>query len=239
MENLKQLSKEFLTFIEKEIEPAVLELERINTEQSRKHLQKLVYTNVVNRFDVLVDNMLLTCAADDTTKFHDVVLGKLEGVTVSLKDFYQTMLSESPADSAAEALRETVRANHLRERHSKKLRYLLEECISLDRSELNKPRVNANDGRIHVTYTPRKGTTVPPSIIGYADYLYSRRNALVHGSKTNYLKKHDSAYIKKNFKIDAPKTVGVKLASIKSASTFYKYLCNYIINEKWPEGRGF
>jgi hypothetical protein len=234
-----RIAKEFLSFIEKEIDPAIIELEKIKTEQSRKHLQKLVYTNVVNRYDVLVDNMLLTCAADDTTRFHDVVLGKLEGVTVSLKDFYRTMLSESPSEYSAEALRETVRANHLRERHSKKLRYLLEECVSIDRSELNKPRVNANDGRIHATYTARKGTTVPPSIVGYADYLYSRRNALVHGGKTNYLKKNDSDYIKKNFKVTPPKTVGIKIASIKSASTFYKYLCNYIINEKWPDGRGF
>lgn len=239
MEEVIKLAKEFQSFSKKEIDSAIDELEGITKEKSRKHLQKLVYTNVVNRFDVLVDEMLLICASDESMSFHEIVLNKLEGQNVSMREFYQTLLDDSPHKRAIESLKEVVRANHLRERHSKKLRYLLEKCLDIESSELNKPRVNANDGRIHSTYTPRKGTTVPPSMIGYADYLYSRRNALVHGGRTNSLKEHGIKYIQKNFRITPPKTVGIKIASIKSASNYYNYLCDFIIKGRWPDKRGF
>ena len=55
----KQFLNEFKNFLEKELLPATSELEKIKGETSRKHLQKLVFTNLVDRFDYCVDKTLL------------------------------------------------------------------------------------------------------------------------------------------------------------------------------------
>lgn len=50
--------KEFSRYLHKDIEAAYSELEKID-DRSRIHLQKLVYTNLVDRFDSMIDNFLL------------------------------------------------------------------------------------------------------------------------------------------------------------------------------------
>src|SRR5260370_38494563 len=47
-----------LTFLDTEVSSAVTELGKV-AEGSRKHLQKLVYTNVVDRFDPTIDHLLI------------------------------------------------------------------------------------------------------------------------------------------------------------------------------------
>lgn len=217
---------------------AVRELANIKEEKNRKHLQRLVYVNVVNRFDVLLDNLLLIYATKDSGEFRNVVLDKVKDSNISLKDFYQILLSDNSKLAVTEKIEDLVRLNFLRERHSKKLRMLLEVCLQVDSSDLNRPRVNANDGRIHSTYTPR-GNNVPPSIIGYADFLYSRRNGLVHGDGALLVLSSDAKYLEKNFKIKPAKMIGIKLSSIESATRFYNYLCDFIESGKWSQGRGF
>lgn len=49
---------EFESFLEKEVASATKELEPL-PEQSRKHLQKLVYTNLIDRFDSMIDHVFL------------------------------------------------------------------------------------------------------------------------------------------------------------------------------------
>ena len=50
--------KSFESFLKKEIQPAISELDQLN-DNSRKHIQKLIYTNLVDRFDVMVDKIIL------------------------------------------------------------------------------------------------------------------------------------------------------------------------------------
>jgi CBS domain-containing protein len=50
--------KDFERFIGKEVKPAIADLGNL-AEQQRIHVQKLVYTNLVDRFDTLVDSTLL------------------------------------------------------------------------------------------------------------------------------------------------------------------------------------
>ena len=45
---------DFVAFLDREVNSAVTELTKV-AEASRKHLQKLVYTNVVDRFDSTID----------------------------------------------------------------------------------------------------------------------------------------------------------------------------------------
>ena len=53
----KKRIKSFLNFIDNQINSAVEELDRL-ADGHRVHLQKLVYTNLVDRFDTLVDDLI-------------------------------------------------------------------------------------------------------------------------------------------------------------------------------------
>lgn len=238
MKEILELTKKFNKFSKQEIDSAVKELGNIKEEKNRKHLQRLVYTNLVNRFDVLVDNLLLLSATHDSSEFQNMVLDKAKDSNVSLKEFYQILLSEDSKDLVTERVQNLVRLHFLRDRHSKKLRTLLEICFNVNPRDLDRPRVNANDGRIHNTYTPR-GNNVPPSIIGYAEYLYSRRNGLVHGDGSLAVLPSDSKYLEKTFQIKPAKMIGIKLSSIESAAKFYSHLCIFIDTAEWPQARGF
>jgi hypothetical protein len=238
MKEIIELTKKFEKFTTIEISSAVKELNSITKESNRKHLQRLVYTNLVNRFDVLVDNLLLiySTKGDD---FKDTVLNKVKDTNITAKDFYEILSAEEPKNIVKEKIEDLVRLNFLRERHSKKLRTLLHVCLKIESSDLDRPRVNANDGRIHDKYTLRH-KQIPSSIIGYADYLYAKRNVLVHSDGTSLaILPSDALYLKKNFNVTPVKFVGIKLSSIESAITFYSYICRFIETGKWPEKRGF
>ena len=238
MKEVIDLIKKFEKFSTTEIETAVIELKNIKIEANRKHLQRLVYTNLVNRFDVLLDNLLLILAGS-SSEFKDSVLNKVKDITINAKEFYEILSSENPKEDVKIKIEELVRINFLRERHSKKLRTLLETCLQVESQELNRPRVNANDGRIHHSYKPR-GNKVPSSVIGYADYLYAKRNGLVHGDGSKIaILPADAAYLKKNFNANPTLFIGIKLASIQSAVNFYSYVLRFIETQKWPEGRGY
>ena len=49
---------DFESFLKKEISPAVQDIEKLD-DGSRKHIQKLVYTNLVDRFDTMIDACVL------------------------------------------------------------------------------------------------------------------------------------------------------------------------------------
>lgn len=240
MENssdINLLITNFQKFNNGEINSAVEELDTLK-EENRKHLQSLVYTNVVNRFDNLIDNLLIKFAIDGETNLHEIVLEKANDQQISAKEVYELLLSDEPKQAAYRKIEDIARDNFLRLRHSKKLRLLLESGFHVDSSLLDKPRVNANYGKIHVEVKPRSTVKVPRSIIGYADYLYCRRNSIVHGDGSGHrILKSDYAYLQKNFIKNPSKLVGLKLTSITSASTFYDYLCKFMLSREWTPGR--
>ncbi|GAA0371785.1 hypothetical protein GCM10009092_40170 [Bowmanella denitrificans] len=53
--------EEFEKFVKTEVKAAATELQGLE-EGSRTHLQKLVYTNLVDRFDVMIDKTILANA---------------------------------------------------------------------------------------------------------------------------------------------------------------------------------
>jgi len=231
--------KNFNKFNKKEIDSAVEELSSLR-EENRKHLQRLVYTNVVNRFDSLVDHLLMSHAVDTTSSLYEMVIHKVKDQPISQKEVYEILLSSDYRSASLERVEDLVREHFLRDRHSEKLQLLLTECYGAKSHELNAPRVNANNGKIHSKTTPRKSVKVPTSIIGYADYLYSKRNAMVHGDGTSSkILDRDYQFLKKYHINNPGKMVGVKLNSITSASTFYRYLAQYLMDGDWPPSRGF
>ncbi len=82
----------FQKFIRDDITSAVKELNRIRSEDNRKHLQRLVYTNLVNRFDLLLDTLLLKFSATKSS-FRDKVLSQVKTDPAYLRDVYDILLS--------------------------------------------------------------------------------------------------------------------------------------------------
>jgi hypothetical protein len=213
--------KEFVRFVEKELMPGVSELEKLN-DANRKHVQKLVYTNLVDRFDYMIDKLIL----DNCREEQLVSLAfEADDQPVTEKELISLLLSGSGLENALTSkLQDKLRLSSLRRRHSQKLETLLSLFDEIGDFR-NKPRVNPSSGAIVDNFKKQKDVKLPHSISGYADWLYSRRNALVHGAgSSNYLE-NDRKQIKKRYKIELPKTFKISTASIRNASSFYTALC--------------
>lgn len=211
--------KDFITFVEKEVTPAAKELKKLTSEKERKHLQRLVYTNLVDRFDTVIDATFLANASKEpllTAALDTLKEPMTEGRTLRL-------LREHPTIDALieERSREYVRREILREQHTKKLRKLFEILAPEEKFD-NIPRVTAATGKISLKVTPPKGTTTPTSIAGYAHWLYARRNSIVHGGGRTTLTDNDFEQMKKLYKITPAKGVKVSLGSVGTASEFYQ-----------------
>lgn len=221
--------KNFRAYVMRELQPATKELEKITSESSRKHLQKLVFTNVVNRFDSMIDHTLLD-NSDHSNIVEDERISKQLGSPLTEAEFVRAVLSGSELRDFAKArIKEALRNSMIRERHSKKLNALF-SYFSPDERVWNEPRVNPSTGEILSSFSIQIETT-PHSVCGFADWLYSRRNALVHGSGSSDLLKNDIDQIKKLFKCKTTKTFKIQLSSIKTAANFYIALTE-LLNER-------
>jgi hypothetical protein len=132
---------------------------------------------------------------------------------------------------AKSKLQDAIRLTILRERHSKKINKLFETIEKSSEQAWQKPRVNPSTGRILATFTIQNDK-LPHSICGYADWMYSRRNAIVHGGGSSSLSPRDIEQITKLFKIKAPsKTFKIQLSSIELAAAFYNDVCEILKRE--------
>ena len=69
---------------------------------------------------------------------------------------------------------------------------------------LSRPRVNINTGAI-VARFKIQNKKIPSSILGYVDWLYSRRNAIVHGGGNVAMLQNDLKHLKDCFHCDVAK----------------------------------
>jgi len=212
----------FLDFCKKDIQSATKELESIKTEKNRKHLQKLVYINLINRFDYLIDKLILWLSVNNKL-LRNTILKSVEQESISRKEVFEIFfMKDRSYDLVIEKIRDLTRNNLLRDRHSKKLQKIM-GCLNT-KDFFQKPRVN-KAGKIYATW--KKNKSQPNDITGYADWLYSRRNSLVHAIGTKYTTT-DSEYIKRVFQVNLPEDIKLKLASITSAVNFYSDLIEII-----------
>ena len=228
MNEIKTTIKRFEDFIKDEVGEAIKELEIIKTESNRRHLQRLVYVDLVNRFDALVDNLLVQFSSIDIGNFKKKVLNETKDTEVFLKDIYEIFLTQDPKNAVQLRVEEVTRGRFLNQRHSDKLRILLHDCFLLADTDLQRPRVFTNKGQIFADITRLKPYQVPDSIIGYADWLYCRRNSIVHGDGKN-LNKKDLDTMKKKFQAELSEKMRLQIASIRSAQIFYTDLCKILI----------
>lgn len=208
--------EEFSAYLDREVANAERELGLL-AEQSRKHLQKLVYTNLVDRFDSMVDHFLLDNCLHQTLL--DESLQKLKDPLTEGEILRLLIDTQGFNAHVDETLKETLRNGVLRNRHSKKLHRLLE--VFAPNEKLKTSRVNPSTGKILGKYT-QHNRKIPATIPGYADWLYSRRNAVVHGGGASHMLQNDLKQLKEIYHCDAGKEVKLKIGSITTASAFYK-----------------
>ena len=215
--------KQFEKFVEKELLPSAGELEQLS-DSKRKHVQKLVYTNLVDRFDFMVDKTILENCRDESL-VEKAFQKNDQPVTES--DLINLLLNSSDLNNALDLrLQEKLRLSVLRDRHSRKLHTLLGICS--DTGEFNKhPRINPSTGDIVDKFKIQIKTT-PHSICGFADYLYSRRNAIIHGGAGSKFLENDAKQIKKYYGTTITKTYKISVSSIKIAAKFYVNVCELI-----------
>ncbi len=219
--------KSFRSFVDNELEPAIKELEGIK-DKSRKHIQKLMYTNLVDRFDSLVDGMLLDNCREEmliTDAF-----SKLTQPVTEAKLLELLLKGDDLQDALTNQLKDALRLSVLRQRHSAKLAKLF-SVMGVTDDVMRKPRVNPSSGRIITKITPQKVHRNPHSICGYADWLYSRRNAIVHGDGGSAFLRNDVVQTKKLFKVTLSKTFKLSIASINTACAFYGDVCDMLVLE--------
>jgi len=208
---------DFLAFVDGDITSALAELKNV-TEPSRKHLQKLVYTNVVNRFDSTVDHLLLDNSLEEPMLSE--MLKKLDDPLSEGKVLRLISMSEKDATGyIRERAQDVLRNSILRERHSKKLRKLFEAFSPSQ--DCNKPRVNPSTASITAEFKPQI-KRIPCSIPGYADWLYCRRNAVVHGGGSAKMLSNDITQVLNLYKCKLAMNVKVKIGSITNAVKFYR-----------------
>ncbi len=209
--------KEFENFVSNEIQPALREVGGLAV-NSRKHLQKLVYTNLVDRFDSMIDHLILdNCRNDELIKAAESDMKSQVTEAELLKLLLESTNLESAIDNR---LKTSIRNTILRQRHSRKLLKLFQVFQPEQRSEKH-PRVNISTGKILEKIKPQKKFKCPYSICGYADWLYSRRNSLVHGAGTSSFLENDRKKLQEHYSKEPAKTFKISLGSVQTTATFY------------------
>lgn len=216
---------QFKEFLENELGPATKELENFQSDDSRKHIQKLVFTNLIDRLDYCIDNTLLDMLEEDNT-FKDEVLNKHDQSMIE-RDMLRIIIADDPKSIVLSMLKDTLRGTELKKRHSLKLKKLL-NIFEITDQELHRPRVNPSTGHITEKFKVQN-KKIPPSILGYSDWLYSRRNAIVHGGGKQDILENDVRQLEKLYNVKPAPKCKLTLASINSASQFYSDLMEILL----------
>lgn len=207
----------FRKYLTKEILPASKELENL-PDTSRKHLQKLTYTNLVDRFDAMVDATLLDNVREDALV--EMATGKMNNQVLESDLISLLLKGDDLQDALDNKLKLAIQNGVLRERHSKKVSTLFSVFQGHENVQ-TLPRVNISNGKIMENKIKPTSKTIPYSICGFCDWLYSRRNAVVHGGGSSSYLKNDIAQLKKLYKCTPATRVIVKLGAVSTAATFY------------------
>ena len=211
--------RELTTFCQDEILPAITEIEKLQDRQ-RIHIQKLVYTNVVDRFDHSIDTALLALVVHPN--FQRSLLNEMREAVTSA-DLIKALLAPDVKELAIGQLQERARLSILRNRHAVKVQKVSELLLASDK-EYKVPRVNVSTG--HIIGKVKPHSKIPTNIIGYADWLYIRRNAVVHGGGASRILSRDETHMKQTYGLTKmATTVKLSLGSIKNTVQFYSDLC--------------
>lgn len=223
--------EEFKNFLKEDIGDASGIVEGISPDKKRIHITKLIFASAVDRFDHLIDKILLD-RVEISPILQEELLQKHEKETLSEKQLYEIFLSdEDPKQRVLENLKNTLRTNVLRKRHSTKLKKLF-ESLDINPKIYQTSRVNPNKGVITEQFK-KQDKSIPTSVIGYADWIYCRRNAIVHGGRSLNLAKYDIDFLEKEYKVKGSAVrVKIRKGSLSNIQNFYTDLIEKILIEK-------
>ena len=211
-------AKTFEKFLTKEIEPAIDEIAAFKKDASRRHIQKLLYTNIVDRFDSMIDYCILeNCQFD---YFLVRALKSADNPITEAQLIEYLMHGEKLQDVLRDRLQDGLRLRVLRDRHSAKLNHLMTAFKPDERWVFKELRVNPNTGQLHDSKIANHKKNISQSLIGYSDWLYSRRNSLVHGG-TNKYNENDRKFIMEKWNIQLSQGFTISLSSVRTALRFY------------------
>lgn len=134
-------------------------------------------------------------------------------------------LSQNPDQLILEEIKSEVESKYLKKGHAEKLIWLLKEGFDWHQEELQKPLVSS-EGRIKKQAQGKKRNN-PTQVPGYADWLYSRRNSIVHGDSI-HLSDKDLVRLNTAYGSNLSSLISLRLNSIKAASYFYMDLCKLL-----------
>ena len=215
---------EFSEYLDKQIEPAIKDIQDALQDSNRKHIQKLVLTNIVDRFDVMIDKLILSNCRYEY--IFDFLSDKMSDF-ITEKDLISLLINTDSIQAAIdERLKNMLRNSILRKRHSLKVKFVF-EALAMKKYTSAAPLVQVGTGKIDDNGAQHGSVKVPSSVLGYADWLYSRRNAIVHGSDSKYLD-NDRNQLKKLYKFECPERYKITLGSLKNAVSFYRSIVDKI-----------
>jgi septum formation inhibitor MinC len=218
---------DFTRFVSKEVSPATSDLEKLE-DKNRVHIQKLIYTNLVDRFDSTIDNLIL-----DNCKEEELIAEAFKKMDQNVTEAGLLKLllkGENLQDALETKSKDGLRLEVLRQRHSKKLATVFKTEGSIAKGMYESvPRVNPSNGQI-VDKFKIQNKKIPHSLRGNADWLYSRRNTIVHGGGTAAFLENDRVQLKKLYKCEVSQTSKISASSIRNAIQFYTQLCEQITN---------
>ena len=212
----------FQKFVNDQILTAVEELEYLEDSQ-RVHLQKLVFTNLVDRFDTLIDDLLILNGRTDPLL--EQALKQLDQ-PIFERDLIRLLMNSENLDTVFDKkISDGLRNSVMRQRHSKKIKYLCDTLIPDE--DLKTPRVNPLDGTISDSKKVYD-KTIPHGILGYSDFTYSRRNSLVHGAGTSNFLSNDKVQIEKIYKTKVKAGFRVTYKAVPAIAEFYTSFTNIL-----------
>lgn len=208
----------FGDYLQRDFNPACEEIKNI-ADKHRVHIQKLLYVNVINRFDSALDDFFMQNLESDGLK--DLAKKSMD----SAVDEYQLIEYIRGGETyIQDRIRSVIKAEIGKKKHADKVALMLRE-VGVSDSDAKKSRVHNGTGEIMASFK-RQGD-YPSSIIGYADWLYARRNVLVHSAKSSF----DDAVIerfKSTYNAAIPKNIRLSFGALTNASCFYGCLLSII-----------
>lgn len=216
---------DFTRYVEKQIKPSVTDISGLSN-QSRKHVQKLIYTNLVDRFDVMVDHLILDNCRHENIRAQ---ISRQLGDSVKESDLLHLLMdAENLQEAIDNRLKDAIRNTILRKRHSLKVQAALKLFEHIEYTK-SKPYVSPGNGKI--ISTPKQyQVNVPQSVCGYADWLYSRRNGIVHGTGSSFLTS-DKSRLKELYKYNCPSSFKMKIGATNTAVKFYLCMAEILKTE--------
>lgn len=215
----KSSLKKFKSYLDRDFEPAYGEIIAIKVEKNRIHIQKLLYVSLLNRFDSTLNDFLME--NHHLEELNSIIKSSLSQ-NISEYDVYEII--KGGKNLIDERIKSIVKNKACSRSHVDKLALVLRGSGLTDK-EIKKNRINNNTGSIVDSVSASK--THPLSILGYADWLFARRNILVHSASNSFADQVKKKFLD-SYSVHLPNSMRLNASSLKTASKFYKDLLDII-----------